>query len=243
MVEGEVDFSAMDAVVIGLGEEGLFDGDGWDVGVCVTADEDIGTGCGFDGFAEWVGMVIGFAVAEVAKNDDGIRFGGPGLGDGFFECDGGSGGGDACECFGHEPTGKAGGDEADEGDFEACDFAHDPGEDLFGSAGEIGSEDGGFGGFQVSVKDFRTPIEVVVAESPCVVLEGFEKVYEVAAFGFVGEGGALVEIADIDKEGVCILFFPLTDLSGAACEAAEIGEAGVGFGGEDVAVKVCGVDD
>ena len=83
----------------------------------------------------------------------------------------------------------------------------------------------------------------MVAQYPCVVAELSEQIDEEFPLVVVGLGGALVEVADIDEDGIRVLFAPSANLRGAAGEASDIAGAGVGGGGEDVAVEVGGVED
>ncbi len=76
----------------------------------------------------------------MAEDDDGVRLGGLGLGDGFFQSLARIGGEDTAEDFGRDPVGEAGGDEANEGNLEAADIAHAPRKDFSEGAGEVAGQ-------------------------------------------------------------------------------------------------------
>ncbi len=83
----------------------------------------------------------------------------------------------------------------------------------------------------------------MVTEDPGVIFEVSEQIDEEAAVVVVTGGGALVEIADIDEEGVRVFLSPAADLGGAAGETSDFGFPAVAQGGKHVAVEVGGVDD
>lgn len=104
-IECEIDLSAVDAEISGLGVKHTLDGLGRDVLVCVAGDENVRTWGGFEGFSEGVGEIVFIELAEVAEHDDGVGLCGFRLGDRFFEALGGIGGFEGAEGLGHEPVG------------------------------------------------------------------------------------------------------------------------------------------
>jgi hypothetical protein len=85
------------------------------------------------------------------------------------------------------------------------------------------------------------PTQPEKANHPGVVGKRVEATDHGRAAGVEAYFGALVYVADVEEDGVGIGAPPLTNLAGAAAEAAEVGVIVVIDCGQDVAVKIGGV--
>jgi len=81
----------------------------------------------------------------------------------------------------------------------------------------------------------------VIAYDPCVVVEGVEALDHGGALRAQADFGSLIDVADVEENGVGIGLTPLADLCGATGEAAEVAVIAVVGRWQDVAVQIGGM--
>ena len=83
----------------------------------------------------------------------------------------------------------------------------------------------------------------MVSEDPAIVVHFIKGIDHDGALRLVALDGALVDVSDIEEEVVWAVLPPLADLGGAAGETADVSDAIVGLGGQDVAMEIGGVEE
>ena len=87
------------------------------------------------------------------------------------------------------------------------------------------------------------PVEFMIADDPRVVFQVVKQIDHQFTLAAQPNLGALINVADVNQDGVTILSSPLTDLCDAARQSAQIGISGVIARRQNVPVQIGRVQD
>ena len=252
----------MDSIVAGLGVGDAIDHSVSNILVGVPRDHDVDLPAGLSEFVHPVGEIIRrwFASmeslqAKVTRQDNGIHIRSLQFFDGILDGLQWIAGKEIGEQSLVQPCGKPRRDRADNPDLESGDFLDQIGSHLahgvvilqligpFAAHLGIGGQHRHRGSPDAFHHRAESPVEFMIAYHPGVILEFVEEVDHDLAIAGTALRGALIDVPDIDQEGVGLGRLPLFNLRRAAGQTSYVFDSFVGFSGPDVAVQVGGIED